>query len=83
MRDRYVALTKGRSVVVYTPAHLIAAAQAHGDHSSADIARRLGVPYVSAYRWVTGRHAPGPAALAAIERTYGVTAATILAEEPA
>ncbi|PNE42731.1 helix-turn-helix domain-containing protein [Streptomyces noursei] len=67
----------------YTPAHLIAAAHAHGDHTTADIARRLGVPYVSAYRWVTGRHAPGPKGLATIERTYGVTAAKILTGEAA
>ncbi|MEK2473848.1 helix-turn-helix domain-containing protein [Streptomyces yunnanensis] len=67
--------------MAYTPAHLIAAAQTHGDHTTAEIARRLGVPYVSAYRWVTGRHAPGPEGLAAIERAYGVTAATIFTGE--
>ncbi|MEF3114515.1 helix-turn-helix transcriptional regulator [Streptomyces chrestomyceticus] len=67
----------------YTPAHLIAAASTRGDNTTAEIARRLGVPYVSAYRWLTGRNAPGPHALAAIERAYGVTAAEILVEENA
>ncbi|MFK0233758.1 helix-turn-helix domain-containing protein [Streptomyces vinaceus] len=58
---------------------LVAAAHARGDHTTADMARRMGVPYLTVYRWATGRNVPGPAGLAAIERTYGLTSATLLA----
>ncbi|MET9468517.1 helix-turn-helix transcriptional regulator [Streptomyces sp. NPDC006544] len=57
---------------------LIYAASARGDHTPAAMAERMGVPYLSVYRWVTGRNAPGPAGLAAIERTYGLTSAALL-----
>lgn len=64
----------------YKPAHLISAAEAHGDSTCAEMARTLGVPYISAYRWYTGRNSPNAQGLAAIERAYGVTAAEILTE---
>ncbi|MDN3056210.1 helix-turn-helix transcriptional regulator [Streptomyces sp. SRF1] len=64
----------------YAPAALLAAAQNAGDRTPADMARRMGVPYLAAYRWATGRHAPSPSGLAAIERTYGLTAADLMRE---
>ncbi|WP_159395612.1 helix-turn-helix domain-containing protein [Streptomyces sp. 3211] len=62
---------------------LICAAGRRGDHTTADMARRLGVPYLTVYRWVTGRNTPGPAGLAAIERTYGLTAAALFSRTAA
>ncbi|MER6196735.1 helix-turn-helix transcriptional regulator [Streptomyces sp. NPDC001586] len=62
---------------------LIYAAGRRGDHTTADMARRLGVPYLTVYRWVTGRHTPGPAGLAAIERTYGLTSAALFSRQAA
>ncbi|MFF0630355.1 helix-turn-helix domain-containing protein [Streptomyces sp. NPDC004296] len=62
----------------YAPTALLAAARAAGDRTPADMARRMGVPYLAAYRWATGRHAPGPAGLAVIERTYGLTPADLI-----
>lgn len=56
---------------------LVAAAHARGDHTTADMARRMGVSYLAAYRWATGRNAPSPAGLAVIERTYGLTSAAL------
>lgn len=62
---------------MYRPAALLDAAHAAGDATTAEIAARLGVPYQSAYRWTTGRNAPGPGGLAAIERAYGLTPAAL------
>ncbi len=62
----------------YAPSRLVSAAHAAGDRTPADIARRLNVRYLSAYRWTTGRHAPGPEGLAAIERAYGLTAVDLI-----
>ncbi|MFJ7267281.1 helix-turn-helix domain-containing protein [Streptomyces sp. 4.24] len=56
---------------------LVAAAHARGDHTTIEMARRMDVPYLTVYRWVTGRNTPGPAGLAAIERTYGLTTAAL------
>ncbi len=42
----------------FAPAALVAAAQAKGDQTPADMARRMGVPYLAVYRWATGRNAP-------------------------
>ncbi|MFE3905465.1 helix-turn-helix domain-containing protein [Streptomyces sp. NPDC059153] len=67
----------------YAPDALIAAAQAKGDHTYADMARRIGMPYLAVYRWATGRNAPSPAGLAAIERTYGLTTAALIREDAA
>ncbi|MGW3057712.1 hypothetical protein ACWC98_17575 [Streptomyces goshikiensis] len=67
----------------FTYSTLICAAGRRGDHTTADMARRLGVPYLTVYRWVTGRNAPGPAGLAAIERTYGLTAASLFSQQAA
>ncbi|MFI5808913.1 helix-turn-helix domain-containing protein [Streptomyces sp. NPDC051561] len=67
----------------YAPAALLAAAEAAGDRTPADMARRMRVPYLAVYRWATGRNAPSPAGLAAIERTYGLTPADLLHEESA
>ncbi|MFD9600234.1 helix-turn-helix domain-containing protein [Streptomyces sp. NPDC059970] len=67
----------------YAPAALVAAAQAKGDRTPADMARRMGVPYLAVYRWATGRNAPSQAGLAAIERTYGLTAAALIREDTA
>ncbi|MFE7316438.1 helix-turn-helix domain-containing protein [Streptomyces sp. NPDC057555] len=67
----------------YTPVALLAAAREAGDQTPADMARRMNVPYLAAYRWATGRNAPGPAGLAAIERTYGVTPTDLLREDAA
>ncbi|MFD7510170.1 hypothetical protein ACFV5N_12630 [Streptomyces sp. NPDC059853] len=64
--------------MTYTPAPLLRVAHARGDRSAADIARRLDVPYLAAYRWTTGRATPGPAGLAAIERVYGLTSADLI-----
>ncbi|MFB7899951.1 helix-turn-helix domain-containing protein [Streptomyces xiamenensis] len=61
--------------MAYTPAPLLRAATALGDRSAADMARRLDVPYLAVYRWITGRAAPSSAGLAAIERAYGLTPA--------
>ncbi|MFH8403764.1 helix-turn-helix domain-containing protein [Streptomyces sp. NPDC018019] len=65
----------------YASAALRAAATKRGDHTPAAMARRMGVPYLAAYRWATGRHAPSPAGLAAIERAYGLTAADLVRKE--
>lgn len=62
---------------------LVAAASARGDDTPAEMARRLDVPYLTVYRWVTGRNAPSPAGLAAIERTYGLTSAALLPQQAA
>ncbi|MFD3829700.1 hypothetical protein [Streptomyces sp. NPDC058621] len=59
-------------------ATLVSAAHAKGDTSPAAMAARLGVPYLTAYRWATGRNQPSPAGLAAIERAYGLTSAALL-----
>ncbi|MGW7431832.1 helix-turn-helix domain-containing protein [Streptomyces sp. NPDC054861] len=67
----------------YAPAVLRAAAEKAGDATPADMARRMGVPYLTVYRWVTGRNAPGPSGLAAIERTYGLTPADVMRGEAA
>ncbi|MFD3911236.1 helix-turn-helix domain-containing protein [Streptomyces sp. NPDC058603] len=67
----------------YAPNALVAAAQAKGDRTPADMARRMGVPYLAVYRWATGRNAPSPAGLAAIERTYGLTPAALIREDAA
>ncbi len=67
----------------YAPSALVAAAQATGDHTPADMARRMGMPYLTVYRWATGRHVPGPSGLAAIERAYGLTAADLMREDVA
>ncbi|MFF2922759.1 helix-turn-helix domain-containing protein [Streptomyces celluloflavus] len=64
----------------YAPHALLAAAYAAGDRNPADMARRMGVPYLAVYRWATGRNSPGPAGLAAIERTYGLTPADLMRE---
>ncbi|MFF7295340.1 hypothetical protein [Streptomyces sp. NPDC008265] len=64
-------------------AALLYAAGRKGDHTTAAMARRMGVPYLTAYRWVTGRNAPGPAGLAAIERAYGLTSAALLPRQVA
>lgn len=77
-----VRFTKG-IVVPYSPEALISAAEERGDHTAADMARRLGVPYLAVYRWVTGRNSPGPAGLAAIERAYGLTPAALIREAAA
>ncbi|MGW1770670.1 helix-turn-helix domain-containing protein [Streptomyces sp. NPDC002104] len=69
--------------MTYAPAALLAAAQARGDHTPADMARRLGLPYLAVYRWATGRHAPSPAGLAAIEQAYGLTTAALFRQEAA
>ncbi|MFE5674502.1 helix-turn-helix domain-containing protein [Streptomyces erythrochromogenes] len=61
----------------YASEALLFAARKRGDHTPADIARRTGVPYLTAYRWTTGRNRPGPAGLAAIERAYGLTSAAL------
>lgn len=62
----------------YVSAALMSAAHAKGDHNPAAMAQRMGVPYLTAYRWATGRNKPGPAGLAAIERAYGLTPAALL-----
>ncbi|MEU1674065.1 helix-turn-helix transcriptional regulator [Streptomyces roseifaciens] len=67
----------------YAPAALVAAAQAKGDRTPADMARRMGVSYLAVYRWTKGLHAPGPAGLAAIERAYGLTPAELIREDAA
>ncbi|MFZ3471432.1 helix-turn-helix domain-containing protein [Streptomyces sp. 2.9] len=56
---------------------LVAAAHARGHRTTAEMARRMDVPYLTVYRWVTGRNTPSPEGLAAIERTYGLTSAAL------
>ncbi|MCM2420277.1 helix-turn-helix transcriptional regulator [Streptomyces sp. RKAG293] len=68
--------------MAYAPAALLAAAHRAGDQTPADMARRMGLPYLAVYRWATGRHAPSPNGLAAIERTYGLTPADLMREDP-
>ncbi|MET9291147.1 helix-turn-helix transcriptional regulator [Streptomyces sp. NPDC003077] len=70
-------------MATYVPAALLVAAEGLGDRTPADMARRMGVPYLAAYRWATGRHAPNPSGLAAIERAYGLTAADLMREDSA
>ncbi|MEV5509023.1 helix-turn-helix domain-containing protein [Streptomyces orinoci] len=67
----------------YASGALVAAAAARGDHTPADMARRMELPYLTVYRWATGRHVPGPAGLAAIQRAYGLTADDLLSEDRA
>ncbi|WKU45999.1 helix-turn-helix transcriptional regulator [Streptomyces sp. VNUA116] len=67
----------------YAPAALVAAAQAKGDRTPADMARRMNVSYLAVYRWAKGKHVPGPAGLAAIERAYGLTPAELMREDAA
>ncbi|MYY08796.1 XRE family transcriptional regulator [Streptomyces sp. SID4919] len=61
----------------FTVTPLRTAAAAHGDHSAAAIARRIGAPYPSVIRWTSGRSVPAGPALALIERAYGVTPAAL------
>ncbi|MFE4210269.1 MULTISPECIES: helix-turn-helix transcriptional regulator [Streptomyces] len=61
----------------YASEALLAAAHRRGDHTTAAMAKRMGVPYLTVYRWATGRNQPGPAGLAAIERAYGLTSAAL------
>ncbi|MEV0444790.1 helix-turn-helix transcriptional regulator [Streptomyces spectabilis] len=56
------------------------AAAAKGDNTTADIARRLGTPYGTVVRWTSGRGRPSSPAVAAMERTYGVTASELFPE---
>ncbi|MFE7115465.1 helix-turn-helix domain-containing protein [Streptomyces sp. NPDC057654] len=65
----------------FAPGTLLDAAHKAGDHTPADMARRMGVAYLTAYRWATGRTTPSPRGLAAIERTYGLTPADLMRQE--
>ncbi|MGD3111773.1 helix-turn-helix domain-containing protein [Streptomyces sp. YGL11-2] len=67
----------------YAPSALVTAARTKGDRTPADMARRMGMPYLAVYRWATGRHAPGPSGLAAIEKAYGLTPADLMREDTA
>ncbi|MFF2014037.1 helix-turn-helix domain-containing protein [Streptomyces sp. NPDC058195] len=61
----------------FDPHPLRVAAAARGDHTIRAIAARLHAPYPSVRRWTSGTAEPRGIALAAIERTYGVTAAAL------
>lgn len=80
--ERDASFVKG-IVMSYAPDALLDAARKAGDRTPADMARRMKVPYLAAYRWATGRHAPSPSGLAAIERTYGLTSADLMREDAA
>ncbi|MEU7046070.1 helix-turn-helix transcriptional regulator [Streptomyces varsoviensis] len=67
----------------FVPGTLLDAAHKAGDHTPAAMARRMGVAYLAAYRWATGRNAPSPSGLAAIERTYGLTPADLMRKDAA
>ncbi|MEU6237440.1 helix-turn-helix transcriptional regulator [Kitasatospora sp. NPDC047058] len=67
----------------YRHEQFVAAAIAAGDRNDEDIAERLKVARVTAWRLRTGRTTPGPLTLAKIEQAYGLTAATLLGIEAA
>ncbi|MFD7738394.1 helix-turn-helix transcriptional regulator [Streptomyces sp. MJM8645] len=69
--------------MVYQHEQLVAAAQAAGDHTDSDIADRLKVARVTAWRLRTGKTAPSASTLARIELAYGLTAADLLGGEAA
>ena len=61
----------------YDHDRLIAAWDAAGDTTSADVARRLGVDPATAWRLRRGITRPSSSTLASIERAYGLTAAEL------
>ncbi|MFH8530501.1 hypothetical protein ACH4GE_19025 [Streptomyces tendae] len=61
----------------FDPRPLRSAAAAKGHNTVAAIAREIGSPYNTVIRWTQGRGTPGGHALAAIERSYGVTPAAL------
>ncbi|GAA5056303.1 helix-turn-helix transcriptional regulator [Streptomyces similanensis] len=61
----------------FDPKPLRVAAAAVGDNTTAAIARKLNAPYGTVIRWTSGRTIPDGPNLAAIQRTYGVTAADL------
>lgn len=67
----------------FNPRPLRAAAAALGDNTAVAIATRLGAPYATVRRWTSGRGIPAGPALATIERTYGVTPASLFTEDAA
>ncbi|MFE7638332.1 helix-turn-helix domain-containing protein [Kitasatospora sp. NPDC057518] len=67
----------------YQHERLVCAARAAGDRTDSDIAERLKVAPVTAWRLRTGRTTPAGRTLAAIERAYGLTPADLLSSEAA
>ncbi|MET9253785.1 XRE family transcriptional regulator [Streptomyces sp. NPDC003717] len=63
---------------MYDRAALVHAAQAAGDHSPSDTARRLKVARNTAWRLWNGRTAPSAAVAAAVECHYGVSAGQLV-----
>ncbi|MDK0520347.1 hypothetical protein [Streptomyces sp. ML-6] len=63
--------------MAFDPRPLRTAAAACGDNQVTQIAARLRAPYSTVRRWTGGQGEPNGPALANIERTYGVTAASL------
>jgi DNA-binding transcriptional regulator YdaS (Cro superfamily) len=71
------------TAVPFNPRPLRAAAAELGDNTAVAIAARLNCPYATVRRWTSGRGIPAGPALAAIERTYGVTPAALFPADTA
>ncbi|MER8086579.1 hypothetical protein ABTZ57_15950 [Streptomyces sp. NPDC094048] len=67
----------------FDPRPLRSAAATVGDNSVIAIAARLNAPYATVRRWTSGRGEPKGAALATIERIYGVTSAALYPDDAA
>lgn len=63
---------------MYDRTALVNAAQAAGDHTPSDTARRLKVARNTAWRLWTGKTAPSVGLAAAVEQHYGVTAGQLI-----
>ncbi|HLU96502.1 MAG TPA: hypothetical protein VKZ89_06660 [Thermobifida alba] len=59
------------------------AAKGTGDNTPADVARRLGVGRMAAWRLWNGHGAPSAATAAAVERAYDVPASALVKPAPA
>ncbi|MGW0134864.1 helix-turn-helix domain-containing protein [Streptomyces sp. NPDC003299] len=62
----------------YDRALLRRAAKGTGDKTPADVARRLGVGRMAAWRLWNGHGAPSATTAAAVERAYGVPATALV-----
>ncbi|MFF3353348.1 helix-turn-helix domain-containing protein [Streptomyces sp. NPDC002917] len=62
---------------------LLVAAARQRVFGTADLARHLGIPYATVYRWIRGDGAPSAKALARIHTRYGLTTTDLFTQDPA